>query len=87
MKHKMIGCSEECLRLACCNCCIYSRHKFFFDKNEGIVYGDSVGCKLHEDERHQDIVESCGCCSDFHCFMADEVNMVVKEIDDDDAMA
>ena len=86
MKHKMIGCSEECLRLACCDFCMYVHHKFFFDKDGDIVRGGPVGCGLHDDERHQDIAESCGHCSDFHCFGADEDNMVVKEIDDD-AMA
>ena len=39
---------------------------------------------MDDDERHQDIAESCGHCSDFHCFRADEDNMVVKEIDDDE---
>ena len=86
MKHKMIGCSEECLRLACCDFCIYVHHEFFFDKDGDIVRGGPVGCGLHDDERHQDIAESCGHCPDFHCFRADEDNMVVKEIDDD-AMA
>lgn len=65
MKHKMIGCSEECLEFACCDFCMYAHHEFFFDKDGDIV---------------------CGCCPDFHCFRADEDNMVVKEIDDD-AMA
>ena len=86
MKHKMIGCSEECLRLACCDFCMYVHHEFFFDKDGDIVRGGPVGCGLHNDERHQDIAESCGHCPDFHCFRADEDNMVVKEIDDD-AMA
>ena len=86
MKHKMIGCSEECLRLACCDFCIYVHHEFFFDKDGDIVRGGPVGCGLHDDEQHQDIAESCGYCPDFHCFRADEDNMVVKEIDDD-AMA
>ena len=54
------------------------------DKDGDIVRGGPVGCGLHDDERHQDIAESCGCCPDFHCFRADEDNMVVKEIDDDE---
>ena len=69
MKHKMIGCSEECLRLACCDFCIYVHHKFFFDKDGDIVRGGPVGC---------------GCCPDFHCCSADKDNMVVKVIDDDE---
>lgn len=86
MKHKMIGCSEGCLEFACCDFCIYAHHEFFFDKDGNIVRGGPVGCGLHDDERHQDIAESCGCCFDFHCFRADEDNMVVKEIDDDDVV-
>ena len=84
MKHKMIVCSEECLRLACCDFCIYVHHEFFFDKDGDIVRGGPVGCGLHDDERHQDIAESCGHCPDFHCFRANEDNMIVKEIDDDE---
>lgn len=80
MKHKMIGCSEECLKSACCDFCIYAHHEFFFND---IVCGAPIGCGLHKDERHQDIAEGCGYCPDFHCFRADEDNMVVKEIDDD----
>lgn len=83
MKHKMIGCSEECLRFACCDFCLYAYRKFFFN-NENIVSGGPVRCGLHDDEHHQYIAESCGCCPDFHCFRANEYNMVVKEIDDDE---
>lgn len=87
MKHKMIGCSEECLRLACCDFCIYAHHEFFFADDENgnarIVKGGPDGCNLHDDEQHQDIAKSCGSCSDFHCFRADEDNMVIKEIDDE----
>ena len=82
MKHKMIGCSEECLRLACCDFCMYVHHEFFFDKDGDIVRGGPVGCGLHDDERHQDIAESCGHCPVFHCFRADEDNMVVKEVEE-----
>lgn len=84
MKHKMIGCSEECLKLACCDFCMYAHHGFFFDKDGDIVCGGPVGCGLHCDEEHQDIAIGCGCCPDFHCFRADEYNMVIKEIDDDE---
>ena len=50
MKHKMIGCSEECLRLACCDFCMYVHHEFFFDKDGDIVRGGPVGCGLHDDD-------------------------------------
>lgn len=38
MKHKMIGCSEECLRLACCDFCIYAQHDIIADYADGGVY-------------------------------------------------
>ena len=84
MKHKMIGCSEECLRLACCDFCIYVIYNTIYDEVGSIVGIEPIGCSLHDDERHQDIAESCGYYSDFHCFRADEDNMVVEEIDDDE---
>lgn len=84
MKHKMIGCSEECLEFACCDFCIYVHHKFFFANNGNIICSSPVGCGLHNDKEHQDIAIGCGYCPDFHCFGANEDNMVVKEIDDDE---
>lgn len=89
MKHKMIGCSEECLKFACCDFCMYAHHEFFFAKDGDIVCGGLVGCGLHRDEEHQNIAIGCGCCPDFHCFRVadfrvDKDNMVVKEIDDDE---
>lgn len=55
---------------------------FFFNDNGEIIDGGPAGCGLHKDKEHQDIAILCGCCPDFHCFRADEDNMVVKEIDD-----
>lgn len=81
MKHKMIGCSEECLGFACCDFCIYAHHEFFFN-SDNIVRGAPVGCGLHNDKEHQDIAKGCGYCPDFHCFRADEDNMVVKEVEE-----
>lgn len=86
MKHKMIGCSEECLRLACCDFCIYVIYDPIYDEVGSIAGAEPSGCRLHNDQEHQDIAESCGYCHDFHCFRADEDNMVVKEIDDDDVV-
>lgn len=84
MKHKMIGCSEECLRLACCDYCKYAQHDIIADYADGGVYwGAPIGCMLHLDMCHQDIAKGYGYCSDFHCFIADEDNMVVKEIEED----
>ena len=84
MTHKMIGCSEECLRFACCDFCIYAHQDFFFDDIGEIVEGGPIGCGLHKDEEHQDIAMTRGYCPDFHCFRADEDNMVIKEIDDNE---
>lgn len=84
MKHKMIGCSEECLRLACCDFCAYAHHGFFFADNGSIVSSGPIGCGLHRDQEHQEIAQSCSYCSDFCCFNANKDNRVVKEIDDDE---
>ena len=88
MKHKMIGCSEECLKFACCDFCKYVIHDYFFaedkNKNTRIVNGGPMGCALYKDIDHKIIAESCGYCPDFHCSSANEDNMVVKEIDDDE---
>lgn len=84
MKHKMIGCSEECLRLACCDFCIYVAREPVYDEAGLIVDTEPSGCRLHDDDCHQDIAESCGHCPDFHCFRAHEDNMIVKVIDDDE---
>ena len=82
MKHRMIGCSEECLRLACCDFCIYVARESVYDEAGLIVDTEPSGCRLHKDKEHQDIAENCGHCSDFHCFRADEDNMVVKEVEE-----
>lgn len=87
MKHKMIGCSEECLRLACCDFCKYAQHDIIADYAEGGVYwGTPIGCMLHLDMWYQYIAIGNSYCLDFHCFRADEDNMVVKEIDDDETI-
>lgn len=83
MKHKMIGCSEECLKSACCDFCIYVAREPVYDEVGLIVDTEPSGCRLHSDQEHQDIVERCGYCPDFHCFRADENNMVVKVIYDE----
>lgn len=87
MKHKMIGCSDECLEFACCDFCIYAHHEFFFVEDgygdvTNIVRGGPIGCGLHDDQEHQDIADGCGCCPDFHCFRAYDDNMVIKEMED-----
>lgn len=90
MIHKMIACSEECLRFACCDFCRYVIQDYFFnedkDGNIQIVNGGPNGCSLHKDKKHQRIAKNCGYCQDFHCVNATEDNKdswVVKEFADD----
>lgn len=91
MIHKMIACSEECLRLACCNFCKYVIQGYFFEKdkngNTQIINGGPNGCSLHKDKEHQRIAKDCGYCQDFHCKNATEDNKdswVVKEFTDEE---
>lgn len=91
MIHKMIACSEECLRFACCDFCRYVIQDFFFsedkDGNMQIVNGGPNGCSLHKDKKHQRIAKNCGYCKDFHCVNATEDNKdnwVVKEFADEE---
>ena len=63
----MIKCSNDCI--PCCDFCIHAiQEKMPWDKD--VATGGPIGCKLHVDKEHQDIAESCGCCEDFHCFLA-----------------
>ena len=91
MIHKMIACSEECLRLACCDFCRYVIQDYFFnedkDGNMQIVNGGPNGCSLHKDKEHQRIAKNCGHCQDFHCVNATENNKdswIVKEFADEE---
>ena len=84
MKHKMIGCSEYCLKSACCDSCMFSRRDFLIMDSGEIYKSGPVGCGLYKDMTHQYTAINDGCCPDFHCFRADEDNMIVKEIDDDE---
>lgn len=68
--------------MACCDFCIYVAREPVYCSVRIIVDSVPSGCRLYEDAEHQDIAESCGYCPDFHCFRANEDNMVVKEIDD-----
>ena len=67
----MIKCDENCV--PCCDYCIYCEHEEIVDQdeeNEWISIGASIGCKLHEDEEHQDLAIFCSYCDDFHCIRA-----------------
>lgn len=91
MIHKMIACSEECLRLACCDFCVFAMHEYFFEKDKNgklnRIDGGPIGCRIHLDNEHQEIAENFGYCQDFHCINATEENKdswVVKEISDEE---
>ena len=51
MIHKMIACSEECLRLACCDFCKYVIQDYFFNEDkDGNIVGDPImGSRSLED--------------------------------------
>lgn len=65
----MIKCSENGCT-PCCDFCIHAEHEILEDETEpsGYVTGGPIHCKLHPDEKHDMICESCGFCDDFHCF-------------------
>ena len=67
----MIGCSEYCVNHPCCDFCGYAVHEEFFDSDgSSVIHGGPIGCELHLDEEHQEIVKNDGACRDFKCFRA-----------------
>lgn len=66
----MILCNPECV--PCCDFCIYAIQEVWIDEKGRENYGESEGCSLHSDQRHQEIAADCGYCNDFHCFQAKE---------------
>lgn len=62
---RMILCNKDCI--PCCDFCIYSIHEEWVENGKKIT-GGPIGCKLHQDEYHQKMAESCGSCKDYHCF-------------------
>lgn len=65
----MVLCNENCI--PCCDFCIHAIHKIG-EVNGEIVKFAPIGCRLHTDEEHQDIADSCGYCEDFYCFMVED---------------
>lgn len=63
----MIKCSANCV--PCCDFCIYAIRDRL-DSEDEMFDGGPIGCKLHEDQEHQEIAEQCSYCNDFHCFLA-----------------
>ena len=61
----MILCDKDCI--PCCDFCIHViQHVEEIDSK--MVGLGPIGCKLHEDEEHQNIAKSCYYCEDYHCF-------------------
>ena len=74
----MIQCNENCT--PCCDFCIHVIHEelgVYLD-GSNIMYGGPISCKLHEDKRHQDIVQSLGACNDFYCINAQKPNKWIE---------
>ena len=67
----MIKCNNSCT--PCCDFCIHVIHEVFTDDVTGEeITGSPIACKLHNDEEHNTLCESCSYCDDFHCFRAKE---------------
>lgn len=61
----MILCNKDCI--PCCDFCIHVI-QHVEEINGKMVGLGPIGCKLHEDEEHQNIAKSCYYCEDYHCF-------------------
>lgn len=63
----MILCGNYCE--PCCDFCTYAKHGTVVVAGKRVTAGP-IGCKLHKDEKYQDIAAACGFCGDFHCFQS-----------------
>ena len=63
----MILCNKDCI--PCCDFCIYVIHEML-EVDGQMVKCEPIGCKLHTDEKHQNIAVNCCYCEDYHCFRA-----------------
>ena len=67
----MIKCASECI--PCCDYCVHCIHATESDTEYAPT--EPIGCSLHKDDKHREIVMECGYCDNFHCFRASkEVN-------------
>lgn len=66
----MIKCTPECI--PCCDYCIHCIHATESDTDYAPT--EPIGCSLHTDVKHREIVIWCGYCDDFHCFRAKTPN-------------
>lgn len=64
----MILCNYDCI--PCCDFCIHVIHDEWDDDNGHHIVSEPIGCKLHSDQKHQELAEGCSYCDDFHCFRA-----------------
>lgn len=58
-------CNPDCL--PCCDFCKHAEHEVWTDVF-GKHIGGPIGCKLHDDEEHQELAKDCAYCDDFICF-------------------
>lgn len=65
----MKTCGSACI--ITCDFCIHVKHEKI-EWNGKIINGTPIGCSLHDDKHHQEIVEDCGHCESFHCICAKE---------------
>ena len=65
---RMILCNDDCI--PCCDFCIHVI-QHMEEINGKMVGLGPIGCKLHNDEEHQDLAVWCSYCDDFHCFRAE----------------
>ena len=64
-------CDKDCI--PCCDFCLFAIHECWLDeKTRQTIIGGPIGCNLHNDEWHQELVESCSYCKDFYCFNVKE---------------
>lgn len=63
----MILCGNYCE--PCCDFCTFAKHGTAVVDGKRVTAGP-IGCKLHKDEKYQDIAAACGFCGDFHCFQS-----------------
>lgn len=61
-------CGDYCTPL--CPYCIHAAYEEWDDQYGNHHRKGPVGCGLHQDKEHQEIIRSCGHCQDFRCFRA-----------------
>ena len=85
--HRMIACSDDCMKYRNCDVCKYSIPEYFYTQDDEICCGGPIGCALHKEDFYQKVAEDCGWCGDFHCVRCTEDNKdswVVKEFTDEE---